>query len=310
MIAVFFAMILDALFGEPKWLWDRVPHPAVMIGRAISALDRRFNNDTFARGVMVLALLVWIALCLGAVLMMLPWVWAEVIIGAVLLAQKSLVQHVQAVGDALRLSLVDGRHAVAMIVGRDVRDMDGPAVARGAIESAAENLSDGVIAPVFWFMIAGLPGLLAYKVVNTADSMIGYRTERYARFGWAAARLDDVLNWVPARLTAVLIWAATRRGHWRHIAADAALHRSPNAGWPEAAMAPGLGVSLSGPRSYDGRMEAFAWVHPAGRKDAGPDDIDQAVRILWQAWALALACVLVIALLSPDVRVDQTIFGG
>lgn len=298
MIAVALAMVLDALLGEPKWLWDRVPHPAVVMGRAIGALEKVFNNNTYAQGVIAVALLVWVAICLGALLIMLPWVWAEIILGAILLAQRSLVQHVQAVGDGLRLSLGDGRGAVAMIVGRDVRDMDGPAVARGAIESGAENLSDGVVAPVFWFMIAGLPGLLTYKVVNTADSMIGYRTERYARFGWAAARLDDVLNWVPARLTAVLIWiVASTRAPWGVIRCDAGLHRSPNAGWPEAAIAPALGVSLSGPRSYHGVREDFPWVHSAGRKDAGPDDIDAAVRILWRVWGVALAIAVLIALL-------------
>jgi adenosylcobinamide-phosphate synthase len=175
--------------------------------------------------------------------------------------------------------------------------MDAPAVARGAIESAAENLSDGVIAPAFWFAIGGLPGLLAYKIVNTADSMIGYRTPKYENFGWAAAKLDDILNWIPARLTALLIWGITRRGSWGNIAADASLHRSPNAGWPEAAMAPALGVSLSGPRSYDGVIEDFDWVHAEGRKDAGPDDIDGAVDMLWKAWALGLALAAMIALI-------------
>lgn len=295
-MALVLAMILDALLGEPKWLWSRLPHPAVLMGRAVGYLDQRMNDDTRRAGVFAVSLLVVGAVALGLVLMAAPSVWAEVIVGAMLLAQKSLVQHVQKVGDALRLSVGDARRAVAMIVGRDVRDMDGPAVARGAIESAAENLSDGVIAPAVWFAFGGLPGLLAYKIVNTADSMIGYRNERYENFGWAAARLDDVMNWVPARLTAVLIWAVTRRGAWGDIAADAALHRSPNAGWPEAAMAPALDVSLSGPRSYDGVIEDFDWVHGTGRKDAGADDIDGAVAILWKAWGLALALATLIAL--------------
>ena len=146
--------------------------------------------------------------------------------------------------------------------------------------------------------MAGLPGLLVYKVVNTADSMIGYRTEKYEAFGWAAAKLDDVLNWLPARFTSLLIWCiAPRAVSLANIQRDAALHRSPNAGWPEAAIAPALSVSLSGPRSYDGVQQDFSWVHPDGRKDAGPDDVDQAVAILWKAWALALGCAVVIALL-------------
>lgn len=298
MIAVAAALVLDALLGEPKWLWDRLPHPAVVIGRAVGALDTKFNNNTRANGVMALIGLIVGATCLGVALTALPGLWAEVILGAMLLAQKSLVQHVQAVSDALRISFGDGRNAVAMIVGRDVRDMDGPAIARSAIESAAENLSDGVIAPVFWFAIAGLPGLLIYKIVNTADSMIGYRTPRHENFGWAAARLDDVLNWVPARLTAAMIWAvAIAPAKWAVIGADARLHRSPNAGWPEAAIAPVLGVALSGPRSYDGTLQDFAWVHDAGRKNATPDDIDAAVAVLWKVWGLTLIAIILIALL-------------
>ncbi len=296
-MALVLAMVLDALLGEPKWLWSRLPHPAVVIGRAVGVLDARMNDDTRGAGAFAVSIMLVGAIALGLMLMVLPGIWAEVIVGAVLLAQKSLVEHVQRVGDALRLSLGEARRAVAMIVGRDVRDMDAPAVARGAIESAAENLSDGVIAPAFWFSIGGLPGLLAYKIVNTADSMIGYRTPKYENFGWAAAKLDDILNWIPARLTALLIWGITRRGSWGDIAADASLHRSPNAGWPEAAMAPALGVSLSGPRSYDGVIEDFDWVHAEGRKDAGPDDIDGAVDMLWKAWALGLALAAMIALI-------------
>lgn len=289
-MALVLAMVLDAIFGEPKWLWDRIPHPAVLMGRVVAKLDAALNNKTRRAGVLAAVVMVGGAVVVGLVMAALPGIWAEVIVGAMLLAQRSLVQHVQKVADALRLSVSDGRGAVAMIVGRDVRGMDGPAVARGAIESAAENLSDGVIAPVFWFAVAGLPGLLAYKIVNTADSMIGYRTEKYAAFGWAAAKLDDVLNWVPARFTAFLIWyVADGRASWRDITRDAALHRSPNAGWPEAAIAPALGVSLSGPRSYDGVREDFPWVNPEGRKDAGSDDVDAAIGLLWKSWAIAAA---------------------
>jgi adenosylcobinamide-phosphate synthase len=297
-MALVLAMVLDAIFGEPKWLWDRVPHPAIVMGRVVAKLDAALNNKTRGAGVLAVVVLVGAALVVGLIMAALPGIWAEVIVGAMLLAQRSLVQHVQRVAEALRLSVSDGRGAVAMIVGRDVRGMDGPAVARGAIESAAENLSDGVIAPVFWFAVAGLPGLLVYKIVNTADSMIGYRTEKYEAFGWAAAKFDDVLNWIPARLTAFLIWSvAEQKASWRDIIDDAALHRSPNAGWPEAAMAPALGVSLSGPRSYDGTHEAFPWVNPDGRKDAGPNDVDRAIGLLWKAWAMTFAVAVVIALL-------------
>uniref|UniRef100_UPI003563BE0B adenosylcobinamide-phosphate synthase CbiB n=1 Tax=Shimia sp. TaxID=1954381 RepID=UPI003563BE0B len=233
------AMLLDAALGEPRWLWSRLPHPAVLMGRLIGAADRRFNAGAGrrARGIALVVVLVVSMLLLGKLIAAFGWL-PQVLIGAVLLAQRSLVDHVQAVGDALRLSLGDGRRAVARIVSRDTDGMQADAVARSAIESAAENLSDGVIAPAFWLLVGGLPGLLVYKIVNTADSMIGYRTPRHEAFGWAAARLDDVLNWVPARLTALLIALGHfGLGHWPEIRRDAARHRSPNAGWPEAAMA-------------------------------------------------------------------------
>jgi adenosylcobinamide-phosphate synthase len=286
------AMIVDALFGEPRWLWDRLPHPAVLMGRAVAAADRRLNTggDRRLRGVAALAGLVLAAAAAGW-LLSLAWP-VEVIAAAILLAQRSLVDHVRAVADALHLSVGDGRLAVAQIVGRDTDAMQAPDVARAAIESAAENLSDGVIAPLFWFAIAGLPGMCVYKMVNTADSMIGHRTPRHEAFGWAAARLDDVLNLIPARLTALVIaLAAPRPGTWRIVLRDARLHRSPNAGWPEAAMAGALDVALSGPRSYHGEMRAYPLVHADGRRDIGPDDIDRSVAVLWRSWALALVVV-------------------
>ena len=290
---VFAAMLLDAAAGEPRAIWSRWPHPAVLMGRAVALCDERLNRgaDRRAKGVAAIAALVLGAAALGAVLAALPGNWlVEIVLGAILLAQRSLADHVRAVADALRLSTGDGRLMVARIVGRDTATMDSPAVARAAIESAAENLSDGVVAPVFWFLVAGLPGLMVYKIVNTADSMIGHRTPRHEEFGWAAARLDDVLNWIPARLTAGLILLTHRRaGGWRQVAQDAPLHRSPNAGWPEAAMAVVLDVALSGPRSYHGAMTADPFVNPQGRRDIGADQIDAAVAALWRVWAAMLA---------------------
>ena len=294
------AMLLDAALGEPDWLWRRAPHPAVLMGRVIGWADRTFNTGSArkARGIAVVTVLVLLACLLGLVLQAAGPV-VEVILAAVLLAQRSLVQHVQAVARGLRMSLAEGRRAVAMIVSRDTAQMNGSAAARSAIESGAENLSDGVIAPAFWFLLAGLPGLLVYKFVNTADSMIGYRTPRHAEFGWAAARLDDVLNWLPARLTALLIaLPGGVASDWAAIRADAGLHKSPNAGWPEAAMARAIGVALAGPRAYDGVMQDFAWVHPAGRREIGPADIDAAVRRMWQAWALMLGGVVLLLLVK------------
>ena len=293
------AMALDAVMGEPRWLWSRVPHPAVLMGRLIGWADIRFNTGPrWHNGVLVVMGLVAGAALLGVVIEALPlgWLWS-LIGGAILLAQKSLVQHVQAVADGLRYGVGEGRRAVAMIVGRDTRDMDEPAVARAAIESAAENFSDGVIAPAFWFLVGGLPGILVYKIVNTADSMIGYRTPRHEEFGWAAARLDDVLNWVPARITACLIALAFWSGRAVDVVRqDAGLHRSPNAGWPEAAMAGVLDVALAGPRSYHGQSRDFPWVNGSGERQIGVAEIERAISVLWRVWAVVAACTLVLAL--------------
>lgn len=294
------AMMLDATLGEPRWLWSRLPHPAVLAGRLIGGCDARFNAGDHRRwrGMLVLTALCVGAAGLGWLLQIIPGRLVDVVVLAVLLAQKSLIDHVKAVAAALRLSLADGRRVVAMIVGRDTQQMDAPAVARSAIESAAENLSDGIIAPIVWFAIAGLPGLLVYKVVNTADSMIGYRTPRHTDFGWAAARFDDLLNLIPARLTALMIWAVTSRPAISGILHEAPLHRSPNAGWPEAAMAYGIGVALSGPRSYDGEMRAYPFVNLDGDHALTADHIERAISVLWKTWALTLAVAVIAAIVA------------
>ena len=296
------AMILDALFGEPDWLWRRLPHPAVLVGRLIGWLDSALNRGAAQRikGAFALALALTAALAAALLIRALPLhPLPEIIAGAVLLAQRSLSDHVGDVARALRSGLDEGRNSVAMIVGRKVDALDEPGVARAAIESAAENLSDGVVAPLFWFALGGLPGLAAYKALNTADSMIGYRTDRHREFGWAAARLDDLANFIPARLTALLIaiahgGAAPMRAALR----DARLHRSPNAGWPEAAMAAHLGVALSGPRLYDEGPSDDPFVYPEGRRDAGPHDIERARRMLWRVWALCLVFAILVAVLG------------
>ncbi len=292
------ALLLDAALGEPRWLWSRLPHPAVVMGRGVGWLDRRLNAGPSrrARGIAAVALLLAGAIALGLIIGQLGMV-AEIITLAILLAQRSLCEHVGEVAAALRQSTQAGRGAVAQIVSRDCAGMSVAQVARSAIESAAENLSDGVIAPVFWFMVAGLPGLLVYKVINTADSMIGYRNARYEAFGWAAARLDDVLNLIPARLTALMIALLSGQlGAWPGIVADARQHRSPNAGWPEAAMARALDIALAGPRSYDGKMRDLAWVNGAARHDIGAYDIEASVAMLWKVWGLV---VILGAILGP-----------
>lgn len=301
------AMLLDAAVGEPKALYNRVPHPAVLMGRLIGWADDRFNqgedpkSDRRRNGILTMLALAIGALILGKLLAAFgPLV--EILVLAALLAQRSLVDHVRDVGNALRLSEGDGRMMVARIVGRDTSAMDGPAISRAAIESAAENFSDGVIAPIFWFALLGLPGLLLYKITNTADSMIGYRTERHRDFGWAAARFDDLLNLAPARLTAVLIALTHQVFHnWPLLVRDARQHRSPNAGWPEAAMARALDVALSGPRSYEGQMRDFPFVNVDGTHDATPDHIDAACTALWRVWGVVLGLALVLSVLASII---------
>lgn len=287
-----FALILDAIFGEPDWLWRRVPHPVVLFGQLIDWLEGLLNEGANRRAKGVVAV---------AVLIVVVWVPAwllshgiflgvfEVLGAAVLIAQRSLMDHVSAVSIALRGSLGEGRTAVARIVGRDPETLDEGGVARAAIESAAENFSDGVVAPMFWFLIGGLPGIAIYKAVNTADSMIGHRNERFNEFGWAAARLDDVLNWIPARLAGMLICqVGGGRAAMEVMFRDAGQHNSPNAGWPESATAASLDIALAGPRVYGGVLTDDSYMNVHGRKAAGPADIEASVRLIWRAWWVAL----------------------
>ncbi len=295
------ALILDAVLGEPDWLWSRFPHPATLMGRCVEWLDNRLNHGQNRRnaGILTITILTLGALILSLLIKVIPDAGLlEALLAAILLAQRSLTDHVSQVAVALRSSLSEGRRAVSMIVGRDPADLDESAVARGAIESAAENFSDGIIAPAFWFLLFGLPGIVIYKVINTADSMIGYRNERYEDFGWAAARLDDIVNWVPARITGTLICLAHwSLAAWETMKTDAPHHRSPNAGWPEAAMAGVLGIAISGPRSYNGKMTQLPWVNAAGRKPLGPTDIDASVRVLWQSWFVGVGLLAAVWLI-------------
>lgn len=296
---LFLGLFLDALLGEPKWLWLRVPHPIVLVGRIINALDKKFNKDEYfspnmrkINGAIVLLTLIIFGGILGFFAAHLPDFLHSIIV-AILIAHHSLCTHVRAVGKALAHDDVAlARKNSSAIVGRDMQHAAPPEISRAAIESAAENLSDGVIAPIFWFLIAGLPGLFVYKIVNTADSMIGYKNARYAHFGWATARFDDVLNWVPARLSAALLAIAFfARVPFLTICSEARKHRSPNAGWPEAVMAFGLGIALSGPRRYDGHLSNDPFVNPAG-KSANHHDISRSVYALWRVWGIVMAMII------------------
>ena len=315
------AVFLDALVGDPPGLWRRVPHPVVLFGKLVDIADQDFNlteaSDRRRQvyGVIFLVALVCIAVLIGAlleaILRGLPFGEVGiVIIAAIFLAQKSLYDHVAAVRDGLvQGGLHGGRKAVAMIVGRDPEQLDEAGVSRAAIESCAENYADGVVAPAFWFLMLGLPGMLAYKAVNTADSMIGHKTPRHAAFGWASARFDDLINLPAARIAGLtLALAAPLFGRsitealstmWR----DAPRHRSPNAGWPEAAMAAVLGLALAGPRAYDGYAVNDPYMNPEGRRDATAGDISRALKSLVAACiahGLLIFVVVVLALFLFD----------
>jgi adenosylcobinamide-phosphate synthase len=309
-------LVIDRVVGDPDWLWKRVPHPVAIAGRAIDWFDRRFNDPrmSFARrrrrGALAVAFLAVAASALGfglhSAFRAIPFGMApEALIIAVQLAQKSLLKHVSAVADELAVKgLTAGQRSVARIVGRDVSQLDAAGVSRAAIESGAENFSDGVVAPVFWYLVLGLPGLFLYKLVNTADAMIGNRSERHEAFGWAAARFDDLLSFVPARLSVLLIAAPTAlagldaRAAVECALADASKHKSPNAGWPEAAVAGALGLALGGPRRYGDLDVDGAWLNKGGRRSAGPDDIRTAVRLIDAAWAFLLFAVALASVMS------------
>lgn len=291
------ALAFDAVIGDPDWLWRRVPHPVALVGRLIAALDRVLNRDTWSnaarRGAGAVAVVALVGLAAGAGYAI-EWMLGQGLVAilvqglmaSVLIAQRSLYQHVARVQRAFPGGLNDARRAVAMIVGRDPDVLDEPAVGRAAIESCAENFSDGIVAPVFWLALLGLPGLIAYKAINTADSMIGHRNARYESFGWAAARIDDLVNLIPARLSGVLIALVAPVangsivGSFKVMLHDAGKHRSPNAGWPESAMAAALGLALAGPRRYGDRVVDDAFLNASGRMRAGPNDIGRALRVL------------------------------
>ena len=312
-LALACALLLDAVLGDPRWLWAHAPHPVVLMGRLIGWLDDALNRgsrDWIRRAAGVGALILLIAVMGGIALALhvlftrhAPGAAAEAVIVAILLAQRSLYDHVAAVETALREGgLAAGRESVAQIVGRDPNALDESGVCSAAIETLAENFSDGIVAPAFWYLIAGLPGIAIYKAVNTADSMIGHRTPHHEAFGWAAARLDDLVNLIPARLSGLLMIAAAIptggyiRRAWSAMLRDAPRHRSPNAGWPEAAMAGALGIAVGGPRSYAGQRVEAAWMNEGGRPALVPADIRRALRLFLAACAAQFILVLGLAL--------------
>jgi adenosylcobinamide-phosphate synthase len=308
-------MLIELGLGYPQRLLRTIGHPVSWIGRLIDALDRRLNRETDAAQtrraagiftlVVVLAIVGTIAFLAERALLRLPFgILVTGLLASTLVAQRSLHRHVAEVARTLERDGIEaGHNAVAHIVGRDTASLDEAGIARAAIESLAENFSDGVVAPVFWMAIVGLPGAALYKAINTADSMIGHRTPRYAAFGWAAARLDDFVNLPASRLSALLLIAAaalskkTSAGAaWRTVRRDAPRHRSPNAGYPEAALAGALGLALAGPRAYGGVSIEDATMGD-GRRAADAADIRRALRLYRAADALLLALLALSALI-------------
>jgi adenosylcobinamide-phosphate synthase len=313
-VLTFIAMLIELCLGYPLAVQRAIGQPVTWIGRLIAWLDRTLNRETATtqarRAAGVAAILILLAIVgviaglLQSTLLRLPFgILAAGLVASTLVAQRSLHRHVANVAAALEMGgVAAGRQAVAHIVGRDTEKLDGAGVARAAIESLAENFSDAIVAPAFWMAIGGLPGAALYKAINTADSMIGHRSPRYEAFGWAAARLDDLVNLPASRLSALLLVAAaalSRNGSadaaWRVVCRDAAKHRSPNAGYPEAATAGALGLSLAGPRAYGGTLVEDAFMGD-GRREADAADIRRALALYRTADAILLVVLGVLAL--------------
>ena len=306
--AMVVAMAVDALLGWPSWLFARIGHPVTWLGRLIGAVDTGWNRDCDppalrrAAGVAGALVVIAISVAVGWVLqVLLPTGWIQIVLIGILawplVASRSLHDHVAAVAHPLMAGdIAAAREAVSRIVGRDPAALDEAGIARAAIESLAENASDGIVAPVFWGALFGLPGILGYKAINTLDSMIGHRSERHEAFGWAAARIDDVANFIPARLTGFLfVLLAPRRSEALScMTRDARRHRSPNAGWPEAAMAGALGVRLSGPRIYHGSVTDEPWLNE-GARDPRAADIGEALTVYRRAMLLLAGVLAILA---------------
>ena len=302
------AWAIEAAFGWPNWLYTRIAHPVVWLGGLISWFDRQLNQTEWSHairyGAGMITSLVTIGVFTGAIWLLayaLPsslWGLAlEALIASSLIASRSLYAHVASVARPLcNDDLAGARQALSQIVGRDPNQLDKAGIARAGLESLAENASDGIVAPIFWGAIFGLPGLAAYKAINTLDSMIGHRNERYGTFGGFAARLDDLANWVPARLTGgLIVLASLKTGALKTMLQDAYEHRSPNAGWPEAAMAGALGIRLSGPRTYGAQTSQDPWLNADARDPEG-EDMQRGLTLYQRAMLLGALILLGLAI--------------
>lgn len=301
----FAALLIERAIGYPPFLFKRISHPVVWMGNWLSFLEKRLNNQDAKHGRLrgVIAWLIYVSLILAITVPLTiglhqfthGWL-LEALLATTLLAQKDLHRFVAAVADGLDQSLEKGREAVSHIVGRDPKQLDESGVSRAALESLAENASDGIVAPAFWLAIGGLPALALYKAINTADSMIGHKSERYLHFGWAAARIDDLVNLPASRLCGLLYAAAAITKPTRSKASvsamfrDAGKHQSPNAGWPESALAGAMDIKLGGPRSYEGEQVDLAFMG-TGRYDLTRHDIRDGLKLYARAMWLLTALV-------------------
>lgn len=310
-LTLFIAMVIDILFGEPKWIYDRIKHPVTWMSTLLMTGERLFNNLNDSYNKRKISGLLWIIICILICLLIgfiIEYLLFKIdqtgillaFVVSIFLAFNSLIKHVEAVKDALLFNDLElAQTKVSMIVGRDTNSLDQKGVIRASIESLAENFSDGVMAPTFWFIIAGLPGIITYKMVNTADSMIGNRSERFEAFGWGAAKIDDILNFIPARLTALLFAISAglfRLGDYKNGVSTAFkfhhLHASPNAGWPEATMAGLINIRLGGPRLYpNGNSKDNAWL--GNGRDAEITELKNALLIAKYAWAIIGALIII-----------------
>lgn len=311
----FIALLVERFVGYPYLLQRLIKHPVQWMGALVAWCDKRWNKQSETpdnRRAAGIAMLIALCLTTGllavvikSILGAVPLGWIiEALLASTLLAHKQLAEMVGTVAAGLDRSLAAGRSAVSHIVGRDTTTLDEPEISRAAIETLAENASDGVIAPLFWLLLFGLPGIAVYKAINTADSMVGYLNPRYREFGWASAKLDDLVNWIPARLTALLVVLAAKlmpgasaQSAWDTVRQDALKHKSPNAGWPEAAMAGALGFGLGGKRSYNGEMLDLPQMG-SGKRELGPDDIRDAVTLFNRTGTVVLLGVGAMAALA------------
>ncbi len=309
MYTLLIAYILEAAFGYPKFIYNKIKHPVVWMGAVISWLEHNCNTRPrnkcgVTAGIFTMAALLVVTIAITLPIQKFGNIYIEVVLMASLLATRSLYDHVNAVYQALRQNNLEAaRLKLAKIVGRDTENLDESEICKAAIESLAESFSDGVVAPVFWAVLGGLPAIACYKAINTADSMIGHKTERYKYFGWAAARLDDVANFIPARLSALLIIVSYPLSLWerarvRAIIKEAKKHASPNSGYPEAAMAYALGVCLGGKRSYDGEEYSAPLIGEGNRCEITIKDLQKSLRIYVIICAELLLILLITNVIS------------